>query len=149
MSATSLFAHPLRARAARGRAGGQSTHWLIAALLALLLAQQVAVLHRLGHALVQLPDAGVLALALANPGANLGQATGTATDSADGPGSPGAESATCLDCLAIGALGVAPPPAWQQALPPPTLTEVRPIGWLRLPAGTAPWRAQARGPPAD
>jgi len=142
MTAAPLFPRPLRARAARGRPGAGSARWLIAGLLALLLAQQVAVLHRLGHALVLLPDAGALAVALANPGA------GPATASADGQEAPGSEHATCLDCLAIGDLGAAPPPAWQ-ALPPPTLTQALP-GWaVALFAAATPWRVQARGPPAD
>lgn len=140
-TAIPVLTPPLRARALQGRAGARSARWLIAGLLVLLLAQQVAVLHRLGHALLLLPDAGALALALANPG------TGTASDPADGRGAPSAEPATCLDCLAIGDLGAAPPPAWP-ALPAPTLTQGLPTGSLALFAGTAPWRAQARGPPA-
>lgn len=140
MSAHAVFPRLPRERSHRRRLPG----WLIACLLALLLAQQVAVLHRLGHALLLLPDAGPLAMALANPGAG----TGPATDAADGPGSQGAESTTCLDCLAIGDLGATPPPTWQ-ALLLPTLTQALPAGPLALLVGAAPWRAQARGPPSD
>jgi hypothetical protein len=141
MSAATLSPHPLRARAARGQPGGRSARWLIAALLALLLTQQVAVLHRLGHALLLLPDAGALAVALASPGA------ASTADPADGQGAPGTESATCLDCLAIGDLGATPPPIWQ-TLPPAALTEVLAAGPLLRLAGAAIWHAQARGPPA-
>lgn len=144
MSSAPLLARLLRLRVPRGRPGDRSAHWLVAGLLALLLAQQVAVLHRLGHALLLLPDAGPLAVALADPGARLGGAE--LPHPADGRGLPGGESTTCLDCLALGDLGAVPPPAWQ-ALPPPPLAQALPAWSPGLHAGHAPWRARARGPP--
>lgn len=142
-----MSAHAVSSRLPRERSQrGRLTGWLAACLLALLLAQQVAVLHRLGHALLLLPDAGPLAVALASPGAGATSGT-SAADAADGQGTPAAEPATCLDCLAIGDLGAAPPPAWQ-ALPPPALTLALP-GWAVAPlAAATPWRVRARAPPA-
>ncbi|HNG79846.1 MAG TPA: hypothetical protein PLW24_10280, partial [Burkholderiaceae bacterium] len=52
-----MSAHAVSSRLPRERSQrGRLTGWLAACLLALLLAQQVAVLHRLGHALLLLPE---------------------------------------------------------------------------------------------
>lgn len=118
--------------------------WALVWLLALLLAQQVLLLHPLSH-LPALPGspslpAGSAPLALAGEGP--GQA-----DPADSPGSGDRADAACLVCLAAAGLSAAPPPTVATLSPPMPAAMGRPP--TDAPPATAAARRfrLARGPP--